>query len=243
MRAESSHRVRVGEEILVVLSLSLLESAAFALISLLEAPVDRGVIVATFPSFDLARQVVSIGFGLAPVWLVLYLVRRPGEGGLPSIGLDGRRPGPDLVWGVALAAAIGAAGLGVYVAAVNLGMNRLVVPVPPLGHWWTFPVLVLGSAQNALLEEVVVVGYLVTRLERIRVAPWGAVVASSVLRGAYLLYQGWGGFAGNLAMGLVLATFFLRTRRTWPLVVAHFLLDVGAGVLYVAACPGLDPFC
>ena len=35
-------------------------------------------------------------------------------------------------------------------------------------HWWTVPVLVLQAAKNGLIEEVVVVGYLMTRLrERI----------------------------------------------------------------------------
>jgi membrane protease YdiL (CAAX protease family) len=53
------------------------------------------------------------------------------------------------------------------------------------------------------------------------------------VRASYHLYQGWGGFAGNLAMGLIFAFAFSRTRRVWPLVIAHALLDIGAGVGYV----------
>ena len=56
------------------------------------------------------------------------------------------------------------------------------------------------------------------------------MAASAILRGSYHLYQGWGGFLGNLAMGALFGVVFVRTRRVWPLVVAHFLLDVGAGV-------------
>jgi membrane protease YdiL (CAAX protease family) len=100
-------------------------------------------------------------------------------------------------------------------------------------RWWTWPVLVLDAAQAALSEEIVVLAYLVTRLEQ---AGWdgrAAAAASALLRGAYHLYQGWGGFVGNLALGLLFGEGFRRTRRAWPFVVAHFLLDVGAGVGFV----------
>jgi membrane protease YdiL (CAAX protease family) len=125
---------------------------------------------------------------------------------------------------------VGVAGIAVYLASVAVGVNRFVVPVPPLGHWWTVPALVLNSAEAALVEEVVVVAYLVTRLRQIGWTERGAIGASALLRGAYHLYQGFGGFAGNLAMGVLFAWIFTRTRRAWPFVVAHLLLDVGAGL-------------
>ena len=237
-------RRRIAEEVAIVMLLTFVESAVFALLSLLQAPI-RGTVVATFPSFvsfQLTKQLLSIFFALVPVWLVLYLARRPGEGGLPGLGLQTDRFGRDVGWGAVLAAVVGAAGLALYLAAVQMGANRLVVPVPPLNHWWTIPILVLGSIQNGLLEEVIVVGYFMTRLERLGSAGWVAVVASAVLRASYHLYQGWGGFLGNLAMGLFFGWVFLRWRRTWPLVVAHALIDIGAGVLFIAACP-LKPYC
>jgi membrane protease YdiL (CAAX protease family) len=113
-------------------------------------------------------------------------------------------------------------------------VNRFVVPVPPLGHWWTGPVLVLNAAEAALLEEVVVVAYLVTRLRQLGLTEMAAVGASALLRGSYHLYQGWGGFLGNVAMGLLFGFVFTRTRRAWPIVFAHFLLDVAAGIGYIA---------
>ena len=222
----------LAEETLIVLSLSLLASAVFAILSLLEAPL-RGVTVASVSqSTQLARQIFGTLFSLAPVWLVVYLVRRSGEG-LEGIGLRWDRPRQDIGRGALLFLVVGAAGIGLYLAAVALGVNRFVVPVPPLGHWWTIPVLLLNAAQAALLEEVIVVGYLITRLQQLRLSEPAAVGASALLRGAYHLYQGWGGFAGNLALGLFFGLFFTRTRRTWPLVVAHFLLDVGAGLGYI----------
>jgi len=217
---------------LVVLALSVLASAVYAIISVLEAPI-RGVTVASASqSAVLARQLAGVAFGLAPVWLVVFLVRRSGEG-LGAIGLAWDRPRRDLALGAALFAVVGLGGIAVYLAAVELGVNRFVVPVPPLGHWWTVPVLLLDALEAALLEEVIVVGYLVTRLQQLRVGSGAAVGASALLRGTYHLYQGFGGFFGNLAMGVLFGLVFVRTRRTWPLVIAHFLLDVGAGVGYL----------
>ncbi|HEY7659355.1 MAG TPA: CPBP family intramembrane glutamic endopeptidase [Actinomycetota bacterium] len=225
-------RRTLAEETFVVLSLSLLASAVFALLSFLDAPL-RGVTVSSVSqSTQLARQVFGIVFGLAPVWLVTYLVRRSGEG-LGSIGLAWDRPREDVVRGVLLFVVVGLGGIGVYLLAVALGVNRFVVPVPPLHHWWTVPVLILSAAEAALLEEIVVVAYLVTRLRQLGLTEVAAVGTSALLRGTYHLYQGWGGFLGNLAMGLLFGFVFVRTRRAWPLVIAHFLLDLAAGVGYL----------
>ena len=106
--------------------------------------------------------------------------------------------------------------------------------MPPLGHWWTIPILVLGSFQFALLEETIVCGYLITRLQQLGLAWPVALVTSAVLRGSYHLYQGWGGFTANLALGLFFGYLFIVWRRTWPLVVAHFLVDTAAGIAYIA---------
>src|SRR6059058_4090872 len=86
------------EELLIVLSLSLLASAAFAIVSLLSGPV-KGATVAIYPQVGLATQLLDIAFGLAPVWLVIYLVRRNGEG-VEGIGLALDRPLQDAGAGV-----------------------------------------------------------------------------------------------------------------------------------------------
>ncbi|MFB3739603.1 MAG: CPBP family intramembrane glutamic endopeptidase [Candidatus Velamenicoccus archaeovorus] len=233
-------RRAMGEEVLVVLSLSLLASAVYAIISIASAPV-KGVTVSVVPPVPFPTQLANFVFGLAPVWLVVYLVRRNGEGAA-AIGLGTRRLREDVVRGVVLFAVVGLAGIGVYLGAVALGVNRFVVPVPP-GHWWTVPVLFMSAIQAALVEEVIVAGYLITRLEQLRLTPVAAIGASALLRGTYHLYQGWGGFAGNLAMGLLFGLVFVRTRRAWPLVVAHLLLDLGAGagfLLFRSHLPGFS---
>ena len=223
------------EEVVIVLALSLLASAVFAILDLISAPVKRSVAVATFPTFvqfQFLKQLFSILFALAPVWLVFYLVRRSGEGA-SGIGFDGSRPGFDVGFGVVLAITVGGIGYGLYRAAIALNINRFVVPVPPEHHWWTFPILVFGSFEFALLEETIMSGYVITRLQQIGLVAPAAVVTSAVLRGSYHLYQGWGGFAGNMVMGLIFGWWFQRTRRVLPLVIAHSLLDGFSFVGYV----------
>lgn len=219
------------EEVLVVLAISLLASAVYSLLNLLAGPIE-GATVASVPQVGLDRQLVDFVFGLAPVWLVFHLLRRANESAA-TIGLDGPPRGDDWLHGAALFAVVGAGGLGLYLAAVELGINRFVVPVPPEGHWWTVPVIVLTAIGAALLEEVVVLGYLVTRLRQLAWRPEGALAASALLRGSYHLYQGWGGFLGNVALGVIFGIPFLRRGRLWPMVIAHFLLDLTAGVGYL----------
>ena len=102
-------------------------------------------------------------------------------------------------------------------------------------YWWTVPVLILAALKNGLIEEVIVVGYLVERLEELRWRVAAIVAMSSVIRGSYHLYQGWGPFFANMAMGVVFTCFYLSRwgrRRVMPLVIAHTLLDAVAFVGY-----------
>jgi membrane protease YdiL (CAAX protease family) len=168
-----------------------------------------------------------------PVLLVLVLLSRdPGTAGF-GIGLHRRPSRRDLLQGVGFAAVIGIPGLVLVWAAHQLGVsaNLAVVDVPDT--WYRVPLLLLQAAQNGVLEEIVVVGYLLTRLRQLGWSNRRALGASAVLRGSYHLYQGLGGFVGNFVMGLIFAWWFQRTRRILPLVVAHVLLDVFAFLGFV----------
>ena len=169
--------------------------------------------------------------GVVPALLALHMLSRDG---IPAraLGVDMRRPGADLARGALLALVVGLPGLLLYLAAYRLGMSATIVPSALPDVWWRVPVLVLSAVTNAALEELVIVGYLITRLRQIGWSARWAVVASALLRGAYHLYQGFGAFLGNGVMGLLFGWFFLRTRRVMPLVVAHALLDVVAFLGY-----------
>jgi membrane protease YdiL (CAAX protease family) len=231
-------------EVLLVLGVSVGASALYAALSLLRRllapePLSRteatlnGSYAPDQPWLDLAFQLAGIGLGVVPALLAVHLLTRDG---VPAraIGVDTRRPRADLAQGAALATVVGVPGLVLYLVAHQLGLSATIVPSALPDVWWRVPVLVLSALMNAALEEVVVVGYLVTRLRQLGWRPARAVGAAALLRGAYHLYQGFGGFVGNAVMGLLFGWFFLRTRRVLPLVIAHTLLDVVAFVGYTA---------
>ena len=234
-------RRTTGVEVLLVLGVSLGYSAVYSAIDLagkLSAHVALSAQTTTLnpseasgrPGLDLALQLARIFFGIVPALLALHLLNRDGRA--DPMGLRPRRIGFDISSGVGLAAAIGIPGIALYAAARAVGINTTVVPeaLPPA--WWTIPVLLLSAVQNAFLEEVVVVGYLVNRLRELTWSVALVVTASSLLRGSYHLYQGFGGFAGNAIMGAVFVLFFIRFRRVGPLVIAHAILDAAAFIGY-----------
>ncbi|GGO84507.1 membrane protein [Wenjunlia tyrosinilytica] len=183
------------------------------------------------PWLDLAWQLFGIATALVPVALVAHLLLREGAS-LRTIGFDLRRRWFDLGWGAVVAACIGGTGLGLYLGARAAGFNLTVVPESLPDVWWRIPVLILSAVQNAVLEEVIVVGYVLRRLGRLGWSWPAAVAFSSVLRGTYHLYQGLGGMVGNMAMGVIFCLLYRKWGRVGPLVAAHALIDTVAFVGY-----------
>jgi membrane protease YdiL (CAAX protease family) len=230
-------------EIFAVFAVSLGASALNAVLSLIGSLLEKQSLAsqqallvgpaAANNWLDLALQLAGIAENLAPVVLVLYLFARAGEP-LSLIGLDASEPVKDTARGAALAAIIGGAGLAFYIVAFKLGSNLNVVPEDLPAVWWRIPVLVLYAIQNGLLEETLVIGYLLTKLEQLNVKPWKAIAISALLRGSYHLYQGFGPFLGNAVMGIVFGILFRRWRRVTPFIIAHSLIDAGAFLGYAA---------
>ncbi|WP_350349481.1 CPBP family intramembrane glutamic endopeptidase [Agromyces sp. G08B096] len=237
--------VRLRIEVAIVLALSLGASAVYSIVSIVarltaDTPLSQqsAAINQSRSSrewLDFTYQFLDVVFGLAVVALVLYLLWRPGVDPFRRIGLDLTRPGRDAASGLALVAVIGVPGLALYAAGRALGFTVAVVPAPLDAHWWTIPILVLAALKAALTEEVIVVGYLFTRLRELGVGPWATILSSAVLRGTYHLYQGFGPFAGNVAMGIVFGWCYTRWGRTMPLVVAHWVLDLVSFIGYPLA--------
>ncbi|HSU12292.1 MAG TPA: CPBP family intramembrane glutamic endopeptidase [Pseudonocardia sp.] len=240
---DPTQRRLVTTEVLVVLTVSLGLSALRSGLSLIDAllqpvPLNEQQVALNAPAaqadlVDLALQLTRVlqlvGWGA----LAAYLLLRAGLS-LRAVGLDGRRPGRDALGAAGLAALIGIPGLGVYLVAQALGVSVTIAPTTLDDTWWRLPVLIASAAANAWAEEVVMVGYLLTRLRQLGWSENRSLAAQAVLRGAYHLYQGLGGFLGNIAMGLVFGRVWQRTNRLWMLVGAHTLIDVVAFLGYAA---------
>lgn len=185
--------------------------------------------------FDFVYQVLGLGFALVPAALALYLLSIDSVRATLAqrLGLDRTRPRFDAVSGLGLFALIGIPGLAFYFVGRALGITAEIIPAPDLAYWWTGPLLVVAAFKNAVLEQVVVIGYLMTRLKQLGWSTAATIVSTAALRGSYHLYQGVGPGIGNFVMGLVFGYWFHRTGRLLPLIIAHTLLDVAAFVGYL----------
>lgn len=245
-------RRRIGAEIAIVLGLSLGASAVYSLVAIVNRLTREETLsqqTATLNSsmsdrqiFDLIYQLLSVFFSLMPVALVCYLLYSAARPHLSRLGLSFERPARDVGWGVVLALAVGIPGLAFYFFGRAIGIGVSVVPTALDTYWWTVPVLLLVAARAAIEEEVIVIGYLYARLGELGWGRWRIILSSAVLRGSYHLYQGFGAFVANAAMGVLFGWLYMKYGRLLPLVITHFLLDAAVFVGYpfaVAAFPSL----
>ena len=219
---------RLKLEIVLVLAVTFgtagLRAALRLVDSLLQAPLNQQSTTihdaaSSIPWLDLALQATSALTLLA--W-----------GGLAWFLLDQHWRWPswsDAARGAGFAALIGLPGLAFYIAAVHLGLSKVVVPTTAAVQ---IPTSLLWSFANGFGEEIVVVMYLLTRLKQLGWKPWQAIAASAVLRGSYHLYQGISAGVGNIVMGVIFAWYFHKTSRVWPLILAHFFIDAVAFIAY-----------
>lgn len=242
MHPDGMSRRRVWSEILIVLGLSLGASAVYSVVAILNRVTQETALsqqtatlnrsLSARETFDLIYQLLAIFFDLVPVALVAYLLWQTARPHLVKLGLDFYHPTRDAASGLALALIIGIPGIGLYLLSRIMGMSVQVIPTALDEYWWTVPILLLSAARAGITEEVLVVGYLFSRLRLLGWGPWTIILVSALLRGTYHLYQGFGAFIGNIAMGVLFGWLYTRYGRLLPLVVAHFLLDAAVFVGY-----------
>jgi membrane protease YdiL (CAAX protease family) len=238
---------RYGLELLAVLGVSYGMSGITALLSFIRAQItiNHGLgfsHVATGPInqatksvyqwLDILDQLAGVLSGILPAFLaIVLLLRSPGGPGL-GIGLDRLRL-REIAQGAGFALAIGAPGLALVYFARKFGLNAQIVVTDFPDVWYRIPVLLLDAFQDGFAEEIIVGAFVLTRLRQLGWTNSRALAAGAVLRGSYHLYQGYGGFFGNAVMGLIFGWWFQRTRRVWPLVIAHFVIDAVSFIGYV----------
>ncbi|QNE33807.1 CPBP family intramembrane glutamic endopeptidase [Leifsonia shinshuensis] len=238
-------RPRLWWEVAIVLGLSLGQSAIYSIVTIVDRSTQSTPLsnqtAQVNPSqssrevFDFLYQFLDNAFPLFAVALVIFLLWQPRRSGFRRIGFDLSRPGRDLGGGLLLFLVIGIPGILFYALGRVLGLTVQVQASPLDTHWWTVPILVFAALRAGLQEEVIVVGYLFTRLRQLVWGKWWIIVAAALLRGSYHLYQGFGPFVGNAIMGVVFGWCYTRWGRVMPLVVAHVVIDIVSFVGYPLA--------
>ena len=96
--------------------------------------------------------------------------------------------------------------------------------------------IIVISVVNPVFEEFLWLGYGVARFVD-RLGLRGASILSIVLRLAVHTYQGPWALLGVMPLGLAFTWYYGRTRRLWPVVVAHVIFDAFGLARRLAAGP------
>jgi membrane protease YdiL (CAAX protease family) len=193
---------------------------------LLNVPVDVSFFVVALPgneglavALGCAYLVVRMG---AVIGLVAYVLRRSGESfRVLGLSVSGKRR--DLM----LIAPFAALAIGLQ----HVGF-LLPHPGPSAGGQLTAPSLyavtgVLRSLESGIVEELIVLAFVLTRLRQLGVHPLAAVLISALIRASYHLEYGWAA-AGPLLFGVGLGLMYVASRRLLPAIAVHAGYDVWA---------------
>lgn len=183
-------------------------------------------IVAGHPVANLVLAALSYLPIGAVVPLALLLLNRTGQD-LPALGLT--KPGwrRDVWPGAGIAAAgYGAVLVLAIVLAPVIRADKQLFSAPAIGHLPDYYIVygIVIAAVSATAEEILVSGYLLTRLEQLGWDPRRALVLSLTLRTSYHVYYGLG-FLLTIPFGYFATRSFQKHRRLMPPVIAHFLYD------------------
>ena len=186
---------------------------------------DGGMVIPGEPGLSLALSIAVVLSGFAAAGLVFFLLIRNGEG-LSSIGLSSDRWRKDLslllpVWILVqvIPQAVGSA----IVSGAHIPKYHVSGPALPIAF---VAVGLLMSLQAAVVEEVVVLGYLVRRLEQRGWTVTTVIVVAVLVRVSYHLYYG----PGVLPIVLwATATVFDVSQDPPPSALHHLPFRLGCG--------------
>ena len=200
-----------------------------------------------YPAVGISRAAPVPGRTLMALGLVWWFVgRRPG--GWEMIGLKAFRPVSKMLL---LTFAFFAFDLLVMQRITDFAVQLLQLDRPDRGvfdhihgnTWAYIGWLLLAIGVGGFAEEVVMRGYLMTRLTEIlggtRVGLVGALVLQAVLFGAGHAYVGTAGFVSGTLTALMFGAFYLISgRNLWPVIIVHAVWDIlGLTLIYSVGTP------
>jgi uncharacterized protein len=168
--------------------------------------------------------VIDLFISWSPVLVIGYLLARSRES-WAGIGLTRFRTG-DLLMGMVLWVASFVLVLVLAQLFQFFGTREVDFLPENLPLWFRSLQAVLIAVTAGVTEEVVVRGYAQTRLEQLRASTALILLLPTILWAALHVYQGLGAALTIFGLGLMYAWYFQRTRRLWPLILAHVLFDM-----------------
>jgi membrane protease YdiL (CAAX protease family) len=194
------------------------------------------VIVAGHPVTNLVVGILDYLSVAAVVPLALLLLVRTGQ--TPTVlGLGRPRWALDIWPGLGLAAASFGAEIPLTLALAPLVAHQgALVNNVAIGHVPAYYVIwgIAMSAITAMAEEVLMNGYLITRLGQLGWTPKSALILSLSLRTSYHVYYGVG-FLLTVPFGYLVTRSFQKHRRLSRSIAAHFLFDAVLSTISILA--------
>lgn len=232
--ASAADRRPSGWEILVVLAIFPGVAVSSALVALAQTLANYSDNATHTPnllpghgSVSALLLLVIVVWDLAPALLVLYLLRLSG-GGLRAIGLDRSTPRADIARSgkVVLYAFVPGFLLLAFLTPLTPHHDKLAQDPGHLALLFLLPSLVQALSAG-VVEEIVVLGFLVHRLEQRGWDGWQLYAVCIAVRVSFHLYYGTG------ALGLIVwagmsVFLYRRRRRVLTFIVAHAAWDVQA---------------
>jgi uncharacterized protein len=181
---------------------------------------------------SLVSIVIELFLSWSPILVIGYLLARNREG-WSGIGLTRLRPG-DIGMGAVLWVASFVVVLVLAWLFQYFGQREVDFLPEGLPLWFRALQAVLIAITAGVTEEIVVRGYTQTRLEQLRASTAVILLVPTALWAVLHVYQGLGAALTIFGLGLMYAWYFQRTRRLWPLILAHVLFDMTQLVLILS---------
>jgi membrane protease YdiL (CAAX protease family) len=189
--------------------------------------------IARFPTYVAGHPLTNMLLGMlaylpvaAVVPLGLYLLARTGQD-RRVLGLEPPTFARDVLPGIGLGLA--AFGVEIFLILIVHGLlinDPSLFVSPSISHLPKYYVIwgLMISAVTAVTEEVMVNGYLITRLGQLGWTPRASLIVSLILRTSYHVYYGIG-FIFTIPFGFFVTRSFQKHGKLMRPIMAHFLYD------------------
>lgn len=230
--APASRRRRLTAEVLIVLAIFPFPYVVNALAALLQAVVGGGASgryplpIASHQGLSFLIDILLTLEPLAAAALALFLLSISGEGGGRAIGLDRSDARQDLALLLPvflMCFLVPELGVSLLLKGIHV---RAIAPASQHLPGYFAIVGVLTAVVAGIVEEIVVLGFLVRRLEQLGLGSAAVVVLAVLVRMSYHVYYGWG-VLPIAAWALASVLMYRRFRRLAPFIIVHGLWDLG----------------